>query len=69
MTVRTPAPTVDDQTFLENVREARENGFDLVCSECGAGMSGDGMDIHEPGLNFRGVRSGACSQFTEGSLR
>lgn len=39
-------PAVDDVTFMENVREAIENGFDLVCSRCGVGVY-DESDIHE----------------------
>lgn len=34
--------------FLENALDARENGYDLVCVECGAGVA-DGFDLHDSG--------------------
>jgi hypothetical protein len=37
---------IAEQTFLRNVAEARENGFTLVCAECGAGIY-DESDLHE----------------------
>lgn len=40
-------PVVDDETFMENVREALGNGHDRVCAHCGVGTAGDGLDIHE----------------------
>lgn len=33
--------------FVENVTEARANGYDFVCAECGAGIL-DESDEHEP---------------------
>jgi hypothetical protein len=36
--------------FLENVLEARENGYDLVCVECGGGIYDDG-DLHDRGCS------------------
>lgn len=36
----------DDERFMENVVEARENGYDRVCAGCGCGMVDD-SDIHE----------------------
>jgi DNA-directed RNA polymerase subunit RPC12/RpoP len=35
----------DEQLFLVEVREARANGYELVCSECGAGIA-DESDTH-----------------------
>lgn len=40
-------PVVDDATFMENVKEALENGHDRCCANCGVGTAGDDMDIHE----------------------
>lgn len=37
-------PTVDDRTFMENVREALGNGYDRLCAHCGVGTAGDDMD-------------------------
>jgi hypothetical protein len=34
-----------DITLLENVAEARSNGYDRCCAECGAGITDD-SDIH-----------------------
>ncbi len=39
-------PVVDDKTFMENVRDAIENGYDRCCSHCGVGVY-DASDIHE----------------------
>jgi hypothetical protein len=43
-----------DRMFMENVRDARDNGYDLVCVECGCGMweadTGE-ADMHEPGCS------------------
>lgn len=39
-------PSVDDETVIDNVHEARANGFDLCCSECGVGIN-DASDMHE----------------------
>jgi len=39
-------PVVSDATFMENVREALENGYDRVCARCGVGTYDD-SDIHE----------------------
>lgn len=47
-----------DRSFMDNVREARENGFDVVCVICGVGVS-DGLDIHERG----------CPLFVESNYR
>lgn len=40
-------PDVDDDTFIENVREAITNGCEMACVWCGIGLSGDGMDAHD----------------------
>lgn len=37
---------VDDETFMENVREAIENGYDRCCVKCGTGVY-DGYEIHD----------------------
>jgi hypothetical protein len=38
----------DDAKFMANVREARSNGFDAVCAECGTGVEEfDSPDSHE----------------------
>ena len=34
------------RTFIENVTEARANGFDVACVECGVGIY-DESDEHE----------------------
>lgn len=39
-------PVVPDDTFMENVREALDNGYDRVCAHCGCAMA-DESDIHE----------------------
>jgi hypothetical protein len=44
-----------DEEFMAEVRDARENGYDVLCAECGTGMAGDGMEMHVRG----------CSQFVE----
>jgi hypothetical protein len=40
-----------DEQFMRNVREARENGFDMVCAECGTSIDTsegfDSPDSHE----------------------
>ena len=33
-----------DKQFMDEVREARSEGFAYVCSECGVGMYGDDFD-------------------------
>jgi hypothetical protein len=35
-----PSP-ISDERLLRNVRDARDNGYDLVCAECGVGMTDD----------------------------
>jgi hypothetical protein len=35
-----------DAVFLSNVADARENGFEFVCSECGSGIY-DENDMHD----------------------
>jgi hypothetical protein len=47
MTTVDEETVVDDETFMENVREALGNGYDRVCAHCGIGTAGDDMDIHE----------------------
>lgn len=42
----TELPVVDDERFMENVREALANGYDRLCARCGAGTY-DGYEIHE----------------------
>ena len=37
---------VDEDTFMQNVREALSNGFDRCCSQCGVGIYDD-SDTHE----------------------
>jgi hypothetical protein len=39
-------PVVDNDTFMENVREALSKGFDRLCAHCGVGVYDD-SDIHE----------------------
>lgn len=41
------APIVDDEQFMDNVREALDNGCEAVCAYCGTGLAGDGLDMHE----------------------
>ena len=48
-------PVVDDERFMDNVREALTNGYDHVCAQCGIGVAHDDMDMHERG----------CSEYTE----
>ena len=46
-----------DEWFLRNVREARDNGFALVCAECGCGMEDadfEDADAHEYNCSNRG---------------
>jgi hypothetical protein len=38
------------RTFLENALDARDNGYDFVCAECGAGIHDD-SDEHERGCS------------------
>lgn len=52
---------IDDATFLYNVREARENGYDRVCVECGVGVVDD-SDMHEGGSSGILPR---CSEYVE----
>ena len=44
------APTTEDEWharhFIDNVTEARANGFDVACVECGVGIY-DESDAHE----------------------
>jgi hypothetical protein len=35
------------EKFLGNVREAREDGFDLVCATCGVGMTDTDDERHD----------------------
>lgn len=39
-------PVVTDAEFMENVREALDNGYDRCCARCGTGTY-DGMEIHD----------------------
>lgn len=41
-------PVVGDDTFMKNVRDALENGYDRLCAHCGVGVY-DISDIHERG--------------------
>jgi protein-L-isoaspartate O-methyltransferase len=41
----------DNWRFIGNVSEARENGYDVVCVECGIGLAQDGCDMHERGCS------------------
>jgi hypothetical protein len=43
-----PVPAVPDDEFMENVREALGNGFELVCAWCGSGIY-DESDMHVRG--------------------
>lgn len=43
-----------DDDFMQHVRDARENGYELVCVECGVGVADD-SDMHERG----------CSKYVE----
>lgn len=45
-------PIVDDETFMENVREGLGNGCEAVCGYCGTGLAGDGLDMHESGCPY-----------------
>jgi predicted molibdopterin-dependent oxidoreductase YjgC len=45
-------PIVPDSTFMDNVREAHENGHEVVCAYCGVGVSPDGLDMHETGCPY-----------------
>lgn len=36
---------IEDEKFMKNVREARGNGFDLVCAGCGNSID---LDDDEP---------------------
>ena len=48
---------MDETRFMVNVREARENGYDLVCAECGVGMNDEDFDdaeAHEARCPHRG---------------
>ncbi len=38
-----------DDGYLANVKEARVNGYDVVCVLCGIGLAQDGCDLHESG--------------------
>jgi hypothetical protein len=40
-------PVVADDIFMENIRDALSDGYDLACAHCGVGTAGDDMDIHE----------------------
>lgn len=40
------SPRIANERFLANVREARVCGYDLVCSECGCGITDD-TDAHD----------------------
>lgn len=40
-------PVVDDDDFMDNVRDALENGYDRCCAHCGVGTAGDETEIHE----------------------
>ena len=42
---------IPDGTFMDNVHEARECGYDMVCVECGVGLV-DGLEIHERGCSL-----------------
>lgn len=33
--------------FLANAIDARENGYDILCVECGVGLWDDGCDMHD----------------------
>lgn len=37
----------EQRRFIANVLEARENGCDDVCAECGTGIAADGLEMHE----------------------
>ena len=50
----TETPVVSDETFMGNVREALENGYDRCCAHCGTGTY-DGYEIHER----------ACPEYTD----
>ena len=46
ISVAAEPPVLTDEKFMANVREARENGHDIVCVECGSGIFDD-SDIHD----------------------
>jgi hypothetical protein len=39
-------PSVSDESVIENIHEARDNGYDFACVECGVGIT-DSSDIHD----------------------
>lgn len=39
-------PVVDDATFMRNVKDGIENGYDRCCAWCGTGVF-DGMEMHD----------------------
>lgn len=52
--------------FVENVVDARDNGHDVVCVECGMGMgSPDGMDEHEDWCELEQKNTEAEAKFAE----
>lgn len=58
-----------DETILYNLREARENGYDLACSFCGVGI-GDESDEHDyacPTLTpeFKAERAAVEAEFAQ----
>ena len=46
-----------EERFWKNVREARANGFDLLCAVCGIGIHDD-SDTHEPWCPQSGEEGG-----------
>lgn len=48
---------VDEERFIHNVADARDNGFELVCAQCGIGMTDDEFedaDAHDTGCPNEG---------------
>jgi hypothetical protein len=54
MTDKATVEVLVDEAFMKNVREARENGYDRLCAECGCGIY-DVSDFHDR----------ACSEYEE----
>lgn len=50
--VRGRSEMIDDARFIRNVKESRSNGYDMVCVECGVGMTDD--EFEEPGTHDTG---------------
>lgn len=54
----------DSERFMKNVEDARDCGFDVVCSECGVGIA-DETDTHDTGCPLHEKRAVAETTFLE----